>query len=531
MDEARKAAELFGYCEISSTVREQLRAKKEKWPLLSALVAFVQSDHGNAPASSDAAPSASVPAVAFSASSAGDFFQKWIDVMKQAEDLLPSLALANLAAFVQKTGVAVALLHAGRKFIRVVSPSRITLDVQFIVLAADNGQSCMLIHQASAKKFDETVRQYWRPAATTVSTVPLFPQGSPRTCESQPAQWGKSGELQRYVKQVQHDYYKQNHMAMAAASCAEEAGRFLKYIAKKIRASSRAAANTGAVDRLWRLFFDLCFHPDTCTKDFEATCGTLRSAAQELGLITDEEKETQKAEQFAKKLTGMLCEPGLLEPGQSTTYVDVGCGDGTKTIQIVKTLCLSRQNALGMEYDNTPEAAAGQAPVKSMGQLRPGINFTYCWYPGSLMNFRLEGNDTCGFESPVAETTKAGRFPWHIKSDSVDLVTCFHVLHHVREEDRVQLLAEISRILRPGGIFLVQEHDCPKKAFGHFLDAVHIFKQRIVYEKELECMPYSDYKTLGTWQSIVCTHGLHVLRADQEADSFTRDWFVIFRKP
>merc|ERR1711964_731458 len=43
------------------------------------------------------------------------------------------------------------------------------------------------------------------------------------------------------------------------------------------------------------------------------------------------------------------------------------------------------------------------------------------------------------------------------EDSSQDIVTCLQVLHHVR--DRGKMLDEILRILKPGGVLILREHD------------------------------------------------------------------------
>jgi len=46
-----------------------------------------------------------------------------------------------------------------------------------------------------------------------------------------------------------------------------------------------------------------------------------------------------------------------------------------------------------------------------------------------------------------------------IADDSVDLVTCYVGLHHMTAERLTPFLASVARILRPGGVFIVRDHD------------------------------------------------------------------------
>ena len=46
-----------------------------------------------------------------------------------------------------------------------------------------------------------------------------------------------------------------------------------------------------------------------------------------------------------------------------------------------------------------------------------------------------------------------------IADGSVDLVTCYVGLHHMTAERLEPFLASVARILRPGGVFIVRDHD------------------------------------------------------------------------
>ncbi len=56
--------------------------------------------------------------------------------------------------------------------------------------------------------------------------------------------------------------------------------------------------------------------------------------------------------------------------------------------------------------------------------------------------------------------------------ESFDLVTCFMVLHHVPKENLNSLLKEIFRVMKPGGVLIIREHDAKGKDFM-LLDTLH----------------------------------------------------------
>ncbi len=60
-----------------------------------------------------------------------------------------------------------------------------------------------------------------------------------------------------------------------------------------------------------------------------------------------------------------------------------------------------------------------------------------------------------------------------IPSASCDLVTCYIGLHHAQPEKLDAFLASVARILRPGGKFILRDHDVPDEAMNRFVSLVH----------------------------------------------------------
>ena len=48
---------------------------------------------------------------------------------------------------------------------------------------------------------------------------------------------------------------------------------------------------------------------------------------------------------------------------------------------------------------------------------------------------------------------------WGIPDESADLVTMNQGLHHIPREEVMKFLSQVFRILRPGGLFIIREHD------------------------------------------------------------------------
>ena len=48
---------------------------------------------------------------------------------------------------------------------------------------------------------------------------------------------------------------------------------------------------------------------------------------------------------------------------------------------------------------------------------------------------------------------------WNMDNECVDLVTMNQGLHHLPQLQIIEFLEEIYRVTRPGGLFIVREHD------------------------------------------------------------------------
>ena len=62
-----------------------------------------------------------------------------------------------------------------------------------------------------------------------------------------------------------------------------------------------------------------------------------------------------------------------------------------------------------------------------------------------------------------------------LPDQSVDMVMMMMFLHHVDEQGKMKVIKEIQRVLKPGGLVFIREHDVPSgdKKFEKYLDDVH----------------------------------------------------------
>ncbi len=80
-------------------------------------------------------------------------------------------------------------------------------------------------------------------------------------------------------------------------------------------------------------------------------------------------------------------------------------------------------------------------------------------------------------------TYKDGKIP--LPDQSVNLILMFAVLHHIPLKERLDILNEVKRILVPGGLVIIREHDDDLDPnFTKFIDLIHQFWYISENEKE-----------------------------------------------
>ncbi|MDB5799177.1 MAG: FAD-binding protein [Rhodocyclales bacterium] len=60
-----------------------------------------------------------------------------------------------------------------------------------------------------------------------------------------------------------------------------------------------------------------------------------------------------------------------------------------------------------------------------------------------------------------------------VRDNSIDVVSCYIGLHHIEPADRPAFLASIHRVLRPGGLFILRDHDVTTPEMRTFVSLVH----------------------------------------------------------
>lgn len=132
-------------------------------------------------------------------------------------------------------------------------------------------------------------------------------------------------------------------------------------------------------------------------------------------------------------------------------------------------------------------------------------------------------NDVAPGNGPVdiverGQLRQAGRFqpmdyraiPAHAVADaSVDLVSCYIGLHHCPPDTLDQFVASIARMLRPGGVFLLRDHDVTTPGMDKFVALAHtVFNAGLGVDWQVNRAELRFFAPLQRWVDLLAAHGL-----------------------
>ena len=168
------------------------------------------------------------------------------------------------------------------------------------------------------------------------------------------------------------------------------------------------------------------------------------------------------------------------------TYIDFGCGECSISSAIGKAIKAS--NIIAMDI-TVPKRA---------------VDFTF---------IKLNPDDS--------------RIP-NQDDNTVDFITCLMVLHHLRRPE--ETIKEFSRILKPGGILLIREHDIDGDVDIDgkvFIDIQHGFYEVVWAKLGEQENPnhvseyFANYKNREKWTKMITTNGFRRLNENKLDEHYT----------
>jgi SAM-dependent methyltransferase len=158
-------------------------------------------------------------------------------------------------------------------------------------------------------------------------------------------------------------------------------------------------------------------------------------------------------------------------------YLDIGCFDGNITESIGNYFNLNNLQIHGV--DIKPYATVDIKPYATVGpQTLLYDNIIFSLYDGRTLPY---------------------------SDNSFDLITCLMVLHHIPKNNLNFLLQEINRVMKPGGILILREHDVYTYEQSYLLNVMHDFYDYVWTDKPIEKSDQWDaeYKSNKEWTSLL----------------------------
>ncbi|MFC0512666.1 methyltransferase domain-containing protein [Mucilaginibacter angelicae] len=95
-----------------------------------------------------------------------------------------------------------------------------------------------------------------------------------------------------------------------------------------------------------------------------------------------------------------------------------------------------------------------------------------------------------------------------IADNSVDVVTCYIGLHHCPVARLDGFVASIYRILRPGGSFIIRDHDVKSAGMATFVSLVHtVFNVGLNESWDFEQKDFKNFKPADEWAALISKAG------------------------
>ena len=194
------------------------------------------------------------------------------------------------------------------------------------------------------------------------------------------------------------------------------------------------------------------------------------------------------------------------------------CLDGRRTPQVEAWLeanldALRKQSPGGHLLDLGTGGGLVTRCARGIFDLRVGVDV-------SPLILRIAETD-----SDMGVAADAEHLPF--RDGSFDTVTCFAVLHHLYEPEKV--LAEAARVLKPGGVFY-SDHDMDRTFFLRFEPVLKLYRRlRRPAKKYGRACPMitEDLYRLSEWKEDGIESGrlLHLLEAAGFSVEITFHWF------
>jgi hypothetical protein len=95
-----------------------------------------------------------------------------------------------------------------------------------------------------------------------------------------------------------------------------------------------------------------------------------------------------------------------------------------------------------------------------------------------------------------------------IADASLDLLTCYVGLHHIAADRLEPFVASLARVLRPGGVFVLRDHDVANPDLFAFVSLAHtVFNVGLGIKWEENSREIRLFQSIDAWIELLARHG------------------------
>lgn len=120
-----------------------------------------------------------------------------------------------------------------------------------------------------------------------------------------------------------------------------------------------------------------------------------------------------------------------------------------------------------------------------------------------------------------------------IPDNSIDMISAFHVLHHINAKEYSKILKHFHRILSPRGFIVIYEHDCTCANMAILIDIEHALYDVVVSKKnnwgEFTKHYYAKYLSIKKWQTMFGNAGFKKYHTT-ELKNIDNSFYMFFTK-
>lgn len=121
-----------------------------------------------------------------------------------------------------------------------------------------------------------------------------------------------------------------------------------------------------------------------------------------------------------------------------------------------------------------------------------------------------------------------------ISDNSIDLITCFHTLHHIPKQDYPNILKQFYRILTDDGCIILYEHNCSHNEWAGIIDLEHalfdiVVSKKISYNDFVQKHHYAKYLSIDNWTKLFENVGFKKYFLE-EMHNRDQSFYLFFRK-